>query len=121
MLFGVLLQISTLMAPFTPFLTESLYQVLREGLPPSLQRDSVHFLRIPQPRPAQIDRPLEARCQVMLGILEAARFLREKSKINMKHPVMALRLVSPREGFEAEMGPFLDIVREEINVESIVF
>lgn len=60
-LFGVLLDINILLAPFVPFITESLYQVLRDGLPDSpLKAASVHFLRIPQAKPEHIDLGLEA-------------------------------------------------------------
>jgi hypothetical protein len=46
-LYAVLLDVVKVMAPFTPFLTESMYQNLRRCLPPGAVPESVHFCDIP--------------------------------------------------------------------------
>ena len=50
----ILLTMAKLMAPFTPFLAEYMYQVLRKLMPqspnPSEQELSVHFQMIPKSR-----------------------------------------------------------------------
>jgi isoleucyl-tRNA synthetase len=45
----VLYQQTLLMAPFTPFFAEHLYQNLRLALPEGLRQESVHFCLIPEP------------------------------------------------------------------------
>merc|ERR1719376_1270452 len=52
-LYEVLLTMVRVMAPFTPFICESMYQNLRRVLVPGseLRGDSVHYLPVPSPRP----------------------------------------------------------------------
>jgi isoleucyl-tRNA synthetase len=57
----------------------------------------------------------------LIAVIEQARYLRGKAKISVKHPLAVMKLVSAREGFRASMEKFLSILKEEINVEDIVF
>ena len=56
-MFDTLLNLTILLAPYTPFLTENFYQNLKEGLPDGspLKQDSVHFVMIPQFNPEMIN------------------------------------------------------------------
>ncbi len=44
------------MAPFTPFLTEHMYQNLIRCLPPGMEPPSVHFCALPKATGAQVRR-----------------------------------------------------------------
>ena len=52
-LFAVLLEVAKVMAPFTPFLTETMYQNLRRCLPPGAP-ESIHFCDVPAAVPALV-------------------------------------------------------------------
>ena len=51
-LFSVLFSMTSMMAPFTPFLTEHMYQNLRHALPDKSagSNASIHYLPFPKPR-----------------------------------------------------------------------
>ena len=63
-LFDCILSITTLMGCLTPFLTEHIYQNLRNGIDPNdknLYQDSVHFLQIPDYDEALMDPVIERK------------------------------------------------------------
>lgn len=80
-LHGVLLDLARLMSPFTPFLSELMYQHLRLYMPACEQTfaagpddgataavgpaASVHYTPIPEPDEARVDAALEARVERM--------------------------------------------------------
>lgn len=64
-LFEVLYSLCRLMAPFTPFLVESMYQNLRVCLPVDQRMDSIHYLMVPQPDAGMISLPLTSLSSVI--------------------------------------------------------
>lgn len=101
-LYDVLLNMTTLMAPFTPFITEYLYQHLRK-LQPSFEEanngggsqnpikpgksDSVHFLPVPVYDKSRLNHDAVEAMTALQNIVELGRNVREKRLINLKTPV----------------------------------
>jgi len=122
-LFDVLINVTILMAPFVPFITEMIYQNLLQRVPqgsPYLEQ-SIHFLRIPEHDPNLIDEDIEKSIDLLMGILEDARVLRERKKISFKHPVKSLTIITETQDHAKSLDPLLGYIQEEINVVDILF
>lgn len=107
----VLVQLSMIMAPFTPFLAEELYQKLTGG-------ESVHLLDWPLPGHVN-ELLLEDMAEVRASIT-AALAERASAGIKVRQPLASLEY-TPGRAFAPEHSVFFaDILREEVNVKSVV-
>jgi isoleucyl-tRNA synthetase len=100
-LFITLLNLVVLLSPFIPFITEFIYQNLRNGLKegnPLLEK-SIHFLRIPEYNEKFLDDKIEKMMNNMISVIELGRKLREKNKISLKKPVAKLVVINYDEDF----------------------
>src|SRR5258708_7062804 len=79
---------------YTPFLTENLYQSLREYIPSSvdLGKDSrsIHFLSFPEVKEEYFDSAIELQVKRMQSVIELSRGLREKHSISLKVSLLLL-------------------------------
>jgi isoleucyl-tRNA synthetase len=111
----VLLTVSKLLAPLTPFFAESLYQSLNGG------RESVHLevwpvsqLKTKDYQPSTIISEMEeVRKIVSLG-LEA----RMKAKINVRQPLASFKFKS--EKLQVKSAELFALIAEEVNVKKVV-
>lgn len=91
-LFDVLLNATILLAPFVPFITESLYQNFRKVIPAdsAYQAKSVHFVRIPKFDPNLINESIERDVKAMQTAIELGRKIRDRQKTPLKQPVTVI-------------------------------
>ncbi|BFH61501.1 isoleucine--tRNA ligase [Paenibacillus azoreducens] len=106
----VLLTLSKLMAPYTPFLSEDIYTNLGSG-------SSVHLADFPQADEALIDKTLEADMEAARQIVELARNVRNETGIKTRQPLSEL-IISMDHPFDA--AGYEGIIKEEINVKNLV-
>jgi isoleucyl-tRNA synthetase len=72
---------------YTPFLTENLYQTLRQFIPedPSVQdARSVHFLGLPEIKEEYFDVDIERQVKRMQTVIELTRTIRERHTLSLK-------------------------------------
>jgi isoleucyl-tRNA synthetase len=106
-----------LIAPFTPFLAEALWQRLAVGLPGV--RASVHLCDFPTGDFAQPDRTLNERMGHLRQIASLGRSARMDSKLKVRQPLSRVE-VTLVDGVHAQwLAAHDDIVREELNVKEI--
>jgi len=94
-IYEVLVKLCKLMAPFTPFLSEAIYQNLVRGLDPQAP-SSVHMCQWPGPREDMIDRRLEASMALVREVSEAASNARQKGGRKLRWPVSEI-VIAPAE------------------------
>lgn len=116
-LYVVLLELTKVVAPFIPFLSEALFLHLRsEGMP-----ESVHLCDFPHARADRRDLQLEAEMDALCTIVSLGHALRKEHKIKVRQPLPALHLFLAK----AEMRPFLEserlLILEELNVKELLF
>lgn len=95
-LFDVLISTTTLMSCITPFITEHMYQNLRNGISQDdqhLLQESIHFLQIPEYNDKLLNDSIEKRFERMQSAIENGRLIREKKNINLKTPLREVVLV----------------------------
>lgn len=122
-LFSTLLNLVILLSPFTPFLTESIYQNLRNGIVQGseYQEDSIHYLRIPIPREELIDTKIEQIMNNMISVIELGRQLREKNKILLKKPVAYLEVINFDKDYCENLKIVEQYIIEELNSNEILY
>ena len=107
-----LITVSQLLAPFTPFVADELYEGL-DGSEPS-----VHLTDWPQP--AERDLQLEAAMAVARETVRLGRSARAQSKMKVRQPLRAAVIVA--EGAErAAIERLSDVVADELNVKELRF
>ncbi|WP_027091053.1 isoleucine--tRNA ligase [Cohnella thermotolerans] len=105
----VLLTLSRLIAPYTPFVAEDIFGNLGGG-------DSVHLADYPTADESKIDAELERDMETVKNIVELARNVRNEAGIKTRQPLSEL-LVSLSGAFD--VAGYEDIVKDEINVKRI--
>jgi len=101
----VLVQLSKILAPFTPFLAEELYQKLTGG-------ESVHLLD--WPRVGHINELIVNEMDIVRDYVNQGLSLRAKEGIKVRQPLACVTVPS--------LGKFVDfedILKEELNVKSV--
>lgn len=116
-LYEVLLELTKLLAPVIPFMTESIYQNLTG---PSLnRRESVHLEDYPTSNSDMIDQDLSYRTRLAMKLSSMGRAARSKSGIKVRQPLEHL-YVHTRNSIETDMLPLITTqIRDELNVKYI--
>lgn len=122
-LYSTTLNLTILLAPFIPFLTETIYQNLKNGLPENspLLEESIHYLRIPNYEESLIDLKIEEIMKNMISVIELGRQLREKKGILLKKPVASIQVINFDQNFLDNIKIVENYVIEELNSNEIVY
>lgn len=118
-LYEVLCTLARLMAPFTPFITEAMWQNLRRGR--AGLEDSVHLASYPQSNEAHRDAPLEASVARMEELLVMGRNLREKIKVRTRVPLRSLTVIHRDPKVLDALRPLERYFADELNVAQVRF
>ena len=115
-LYECLVTLTRLLAPFMPFMTESMYQNLSA---PLKVRESVHLDSYPQADTSRIDRRLSDSTRLAMRISSMGRAARSKAGIKVRQPLREAVVSLPT---DAERGLISDIeqqLMDELNVKQI--
>eukprot|EP01103_Thecamoeba_quadrilineata_P019088 TRINITY_DN7596_c0_g1_i1.p1 TRINITY_DN7596_c0_g1~~TRINITY_DN7596_c0_g1_i1.p1 ORF type:complete len:1151 (-),score=290.53 TRINITY_DN7596_c0_g1_i1:51-3503(-) len=116
-LFEVLYTITRMMAPFSPFFSEYLYQNLKRIVPDALE--SIHYLMFPEVRQGAINTQIEENIASMQSVIVLGRLIRDKCKLPLKNPLKELiAVVKP--GQEEGLNELKHRIIEEMNVLDVI-
>lgn len=125
-LYKVLVDFSKVLAPFLPFLSEEIYQMLvREPL--EFQTDlrtfacSVHHCEFPIANPALRDEALVEKMSKVRGIVEMGRAIRAAKEIKNRQPLGSITLVPHSAADQAVAMSMRDLILDELNVRELKF
>ena len=107
----VLEELSKLIAPFTPFLAEYIWQELKN-------KSSVHLADYPKPQVKLIDKKLEEQMNFAREIAAKGLALRAEAGIKVRQPLASLQVPSSK--FQVP-NEFLNLIKDEVNVKEIIF
>ena len=82
-----------MMAPFTPFLSETLFQALKSHHPQYTSIESVHLCPYPVTKTHDSDTKLERAVEAMQHIILLGRQKRNDVKIKVKTPLSTLTII----------------------------
>ncbi len=120
-LFQVLFAVSRVLAPFTPFIAESIFQRLKPILPQEQQEQSVHFLLKAEVDHSKFDTVLEASMSRMMTVVDLVRVLRDRIGIPMKMPVKKVIIVHPESAFLEDISKMSRYIMDEVNTFDVEF
>ena len=110
----VFLNLVKLLAPFTPFISEKIYQKLQ-------MTNSVHLCDWPEVDEKLINEKLEKQMKTIREIIVEALAERAKNGIKVRQPLSKLKVKSKKLSVCGKNEELLDLIKEEINVKKIVF
>ncbi|KAK4999193.1 isoleucine--tRNA ligase [Elasticomyces elasticus] len=141
-LFEVLFTLVRALAPFTPFITDNIYQRLLPYIPESMHAElslasgaagqptqngntkpdvrSVHFLNYPEIRKELFDPVVERQFSAMRAVIELGRLCRERRAIGLKTPLKSLVVVHTDPIFLADVKGLEQYVIDELNIRDLV-
>lgn len=119
-LFSVLYTMVCVNAPFTPFLTEFMFQRLVKLLPPAKgNMDSVHYQMIPEASPQLIDEKIESAVSYMQTVIELGRVVRDRKTIPVKYPLPKVIVIHQDPEVLKELETLKSYILEELNVKEL--
>ena len=119
-LYDTLYELSLSMAPFAPFLSETIYQSLRK-LSNSDLPTSVHLCLYPESNNSRIKPLLEQAVTRMQHIILLGRQKRNQEKVKTKYPVGKLTVVHRDPELLEEIARLEGYLRDELNAKTIEY
>jgi len=110
-LYTVLVTMCRAMAPFLPYLTETIHRALCDG-------ESVHLQDWPDASAFAIDAALVERMDLARAVCSAAAAIRTSKNLRNRLPLRSLTVAHPK---HAMLEPLRDVIAEEANVKEVVF
>jgi isoleucyl-tRNA synthetase len=108
-LYRVLSRMTTMLAPFCPFVAESVWERLGH-------RDSVHFEKWPEAASQYINEELSQQVGVARTIITAGLAIRAREKIRVRQPLPSARVAL---SVKVDLQRQLAAIAQELNVKSI--
>lgn len=105
----VLSTISLLLAPFTPYVAEDIYQ--------QLHGESVHLQGYPSAKDSLINHQLEVEMEHVLAVVELGRSIRNEKALKVKQPLsnIYISMKSPHQNYAV----YKEIIEQELNVKNV--
>lgn len=109
--YEVLVGLSKLIAPITPFISEELYRNLTN-------EESVHLTDYPQVDKTLINEKIEEKMDLVRSLISIGRYVREETKIKVRQPLSKAYLDGKNEKLIKDLVP---LIEEELNIKEITF
>ncbi len=123
-LLEVLFTLVKALAPFTPFVTEHIYGLLKPHLSEALVQyqdsRSVHFLPFPAVQDELVDEEAERKMVLLQKVIQQGRVARERRNLSLKTPLLSVVVVG-HDKHLSELETMKGYIREELNVRDVYF
>jgi isoleucyl-tRNA synthetase len=119
-LYTTLFELNQSMAPFAPFLSETIYQELTRLSTAELPK-SVHLCNYPEPEKGLIDPVLERAVTRMQHIILLGRQKRNQEKIKTKYPLSGLTVIHKETALLEEIAKLENYIQAELNVKEVAY
>ncbi len=108
-LYTVLVNLSKILAPLMPFVSEYIYKNLTKG-------ESVHLTDFPNLEEIKIDQKLVSDMDFVQELCSAGKYIREEKNLRGRLPLQSLTLIGATLNKD-----YQDIVKDELNVKEVKF
>jgi isoleucyl-tRNA synthetase len=115
-LYECLINISKLVAPFSPFIAEELYQNLNSATGKE-RFESVHLSDFPDS--GYREKTLEDKMEIAQQVVYLTRAMRAKSNLKVRQPLLKIMVVIEKSRQEA-LKKMQDVILDEVNVKELV-
>jgi len=106
-----------LMSPITPFITEQIWQTLKQEL--NLKEESVHLCGWPKAEEKWINEKLEEQFDVIANIIQITLAGREKAKIGLRWPIKEIKIITEKKDVEKAVTELNEIIKRMTNVKEV--
>jgi isoleucyl-tRNA synthetase len=114
-LYGVLVELIKILAPFVPFVTESMYQ----NLASTEQLASVHHNDWPTIDQSTLDSKLTAEMALVKRLVSLGHAARNQAQIRLRQPLREAAFTVARASERDVIAQYIDIIRDELNVKEV--
>ncbi len=118
-LFECLLNLTKLISPFAPFLSEWVYQRLNEVT--RQDEESVHLSFYPTVEETSIDEALEYRMRLARLVTSLVLRIRNREQINVRQPLAKIIIPAGSEKEKTALEKVKNIILDEVNVKAIEY
>ncbi|XP_028405493.1 isoleucine--tRNA ligase, cytoplasmic-like [Dendronephthya gigantea] len=121
-LFNVIYTMNRMMAPFTPFLTEYMFQRMKDYIQFEKSEeytDSVHYLMIPKQRKDLIHEDIENAVSHMQSVIELGRVVRDRKTLPIKYPLPEVIVIHQDSQYLEDVKSLENYILEELNVKKL--
>jgi isoleucyl-tRNA synthetase len=120
-LYECLLTTTKLIAPFVPFLAETLWQNLAVAATDGRALESVHFCDFPTGDSDAVDAALSERMNVVREIVSLGRSARMTAKLKVRQPLAKVEIVLVDAAAQPWLEAHAGLIRDELNVKQVEF
>jgi isoleucyl-tRNA synthetase len=117
-LYTVLVTLSELLAPFVPFVTESIYQNLVRQVDEEAE-ESVHHRSWPQAREGWLDEVLNREMELVKRLVSLGHAARNQANRKLRQPLAEAAMAVGTASEKAVVEKYRDLIAEELNVKSV--
>lgn len=117
-LYYTLTEFCKIMAPIMPFITEEIYQNLKDK---KTGKESVHLCLFPEKKPNWIHTELEERMELIETVVSMGRNARSTNNLKTRQPLKELLVITKHAGDKNTIEAYADILKNELNVKKISF
>jgi len=114
---SVLMKLVLVASPFIPFVTEEMYQNLKNDAMP----ESIHLCDYPVSNQDNRDIKLENKMRITRDAVSMGRALRSMHSIKIRQPLKAIHLVTKDKNEQKTLIEMKEIIKEELNVRNVIF
>ncbi len=114
-IFEVLFNILKMFSITCPYISEELYQKLKEKY--KLKKESIHEFSWPKANERFIDKKLEKDMELTLKIIEAGLAVRDKAGIGLKWPLQTATI----NYYKSLNKKFIEIIKRQLNIKEIEY
>ncbi|OAR03780.1 hypothetical protein LLEC1_04281 [Akanthomyces lecanii] len=122
-LLQVLFTLVRALAPFTAFITDHIYRLLKPYLGPVLGQfqdaRSVHFLPFPIVQHDLFDESVQEKIGLLQQVIQLGRVARERNGLSLRTPLSSAVVIADERQLE-KLESVISYVREELNLRTIV-
>lgn len=119
-LYTTLKELSKIMAPFAPFLSEHIFLELKETFGEDLP-ESVHLSDYPEVESRKINEHLEDAVTRMQELILLGRQKRSQADIKVKTPLSNLTVIHQDQDLLSEISKLEDFIKIELNVKNVSY
>lgn len=116
-LYNILFNIIRMMAPFAPFISETMYQYMKNLT--NCTAESVHYLMLPAPETSLIDVNIERAVSRMQSVIELGRVIRDRKTIPIKYPLPEVIVIHQNPQYIDDILSLREYILSELNVRTI--
>ena len=117
-LFTTVYELSVSMAPFAPFLAESIYRELPLG---EHAPESIHLCQYPVADKELIEPKLEQAVARMQQVILLGRHKRNQEKIKIRYPLHEMTIIHKDRELLDEIARLEDYIKSELNVKTVTY